>query len=110
MNLGYAEEFTNDFFYLFQIPPHNFRMTTFMVFALLENIFGYQAEVFYGFSILVHFVNCLLLWKLIQLLGRGQTEAYLAASLFAVFQAPQEAMMWLSAMAESMLGLCVLGG
>jgi hypothetical protein len=108
VNLGYAAEFKNDPLYLLEVPPQLFRSTTFMVFALLQGVVGYQPEVFYGFSILVHFLSCLLLWKLLCLLGRGQTEAYLATSLFAVFQAPQEAVMWLSAMAESMLGLCVL--
>src|SRR5438552_10046818 len=93
---------------LFQFPPLNFRITSFLVYFFLQKAFGGRYEFFYAANIFLHFLNCLLLWKLLVLLGRDTKEAYLAAALFAVFQAPQEAVMWSAAMKETLLGLFVL--
>lgn len=107
-NLVSATKFRTDPLYLFSIPPQNFRATTFVVFALEESAFGDRSALYYAFPLFMHFLNCLLLWKLILLLGRRSSEAFLAACLFSVFQAPQEAIMWLSASAEVMLAFSVL--
>ena len=95
--------------YLFSIPPDNFRSTTYAVFGLSLTAFGYHSGFFYAFTILVHFGNSVLLGILIHLVtGRSRT-AVLAATLFAVFQNPQEAVMWLAGMNDALLGFCVLG-
>src|SRR5688572_3990064 len=97
-----------NFWYLFSIPPDNFRSTTYLFFGLLATAFGYHSGFFYAFTILVHFGNSVLLGKLIHLVtGRSRT-AILAATLFAVFQNPQEAMMWLAGMSDALLGFSVL--
>src|SRR5262245_40099664 len=108
VNLRYAETIKADFWSLFQSPPLNFRLTSFIAYSILQTVFGHRYELFYAANILLHFINCLLLWKLLQVLGRDEREAYLAAVLFAVFQAPQEAVMWIAAMNETLLGMFVL--
>lgn len=106
--IEYGERLKSDFFFLFDLPPLNFRLTTFAVLGLLQSLAGYRSEVFYAFSIAIHFVNCLLLWRLLRLLGRDASEAHLAAVFFAVFHAPNEAVMWITPMQEPLLGICVL--
>jgi hypothetical protein len=106
--LALADQFRTDFFVLFRVPPLNFRMTTFIVFEVLQSAFGYRPEAFYAFNILLHFVNCLLLWKLVVLMDGPPTAGYLASMLFAVFHAPQEAVMWPAAMGEALQGLLIL--
>ncbi|HEY2384664.1 MAG TPA: hypothetical protein VGK48_26105 [Terriglobia bacterium] len=83
-------------------------MTSFLVFAALKDIAGYRPEVFYVFSIFLHFINCLLLRTLISRLWGNIRIAYLAAVLFAVVQAPQEAILWLAAMGEPLVAFCLL--
>lgn len=107
-NLMIANEFASDPSYLLSVPPQNFRVTTFIMLAIGQWAFGEQAAYYYIFPLLIHFLNCLLLWKLMILLGRPIQEAFLAACIFSVFQAPQEAMMWLSASAEAMLAFTIL--
>ncbi len=107
-NLVSAAKFRADPSYLFSIPPQNFRVTTFVMLASGESLFGDRAAFYYIFPLFIHFLNCLLLWKLMLLLGRPPSECFLAACLFSVFQAPQEAIMWLSASAEVMLAFSVL--
>src|SRR5437667_10484636 len=107
-NLRLAEGLKSDFWYLFKSPPLNFRMTSFLAYAMLDHLFAQHSEFFYTANIFLHFINCLLLWKLLLVLGRHAGEAYLAAILFAVFQAPQEGVMCIAAMNETLLGLFVL--
>src|SRR5438093_8545278 len=83
-------------------------MTSFLAYAMLDRVFAQHYEFFYTANIFLHFINCLLLWKLLLVLGRQAGEAYLAAILFAVFQAPQEGVMWIAAMNETLLGSFVL--
>ena len=93
--------------FLFTVPPQNFRMTSFVVFEGLKRFFGYRPEVWYAVNTLFHFIACLLLWQLLRRL-EGERTAALATLLFAVFQAPQEAVMWVSAMNETISGIFIL--
>lgn len=108
VNLELARQLEGDIWYLFQFPPLNFRLTSFLSYGVLWNAAGSRSEVYYAANLLIHFLNCLLLWKLLMLLGRDRKEAYLAALLFAVLQSPQEAIMWIAAMNETLLALFVL--
>jgi hypothetical protein len=98
-----------DFSHLFKIAPDVFRITSYALLWVLEGIFGYRPEYFYAFSISVHFVNSVLLWKVLSLVTRSSRVSALAAIIFAVFQNPQEAVMWLAAIGDALAGLCVLG-
>ena len=107
--LEWVRVWTQDFSYLFKIAPDVFRITSYAVLWMLERFFGHSPEFFYAFVILVHFVNSLLLWKVLRLVTRSPQVSSLAAIVFVVFQNPQEAVMWLAAMGDALAGLCVLG-
>jgi hypothetical protein len=89
--------------YLFQVPPENFRFVSYAVFAFLKSIAGYDARIFYAFNIALHIANIALLRHLLILVMKDDFIANTASILFAVFQAPQEAVMWLAAMNETTL-------
>jgi hypothetical protein len=90
--------------YLLDVVPENFRLTSYAVFGFLKAVFGYDYRPFYAFNILLHIANCLLLRALVLEVTGDDVLSALSALLFAVFQAPQEAVMWLAAMNETLLG------
>lgn len=108
VTLDWAGKFFAHPGFLFTVPPQNFRMTSYAVFELLKRAFGYNSTVWYAVNITFHFLNCVLLWRLLLRL-EDRLTAGLATLLFAVFQQPQEAVMWLSAMNETLAGIFILG-
>lgn len=94
--------------YLFQVVPENFRTTSYLVFGVLRSLFGYDSRWFYSFTICLHFVNCLLFYKLLRRLDDTSAIPMRATLLFAVFQAPQEAVMWIAAMNEGLQAFFIL--
>jgi hypothetical protein len=94
--------------YLYQVPPENFRLVSYLIFGVLKVLAGYQAWPFYAVNIGLHVVNIVLLWRLLRTLIEDEMTAGLATLLFAVSQAPQEAIMWLAAMNETTLFLFTL--
>jgi hypothetical protein len=97
-----------DALYLIDVVPENFRLTSYAVFGVGRALFGYDARPFFVFNILLHALNCLLLSRLVFELTKDLRLSSIAALLFAVFQAPQEAVMWLAAMNETLSGFFVL--
>jgi hypothetical protein len=93
--------------YLVDVVPENFRLTSYGVFAAFKAMFGYDARPYFAFNILLHALNCLLLCRVVVELTKDKQLASIAALLFAVFQAPQEAVMWLAAMNETLSGFFV---
>lgn len=89
--------------YLYQIPPENFRTTIYLAFTLLKAVAGYNTPVYYVFNIALHLTNVFLLGYLLRLLTKDTYIAFVGTSFFAVVQAPQEAVMWLSGMTETLL-------
>jgi len=87
--------------YLFHVPPENFRFVSYVVFAICKSIVGYEAWLFYAVNIALHIANIALLRYLVMLVFEDRFVADMTAVLFAVFQAPQEAVMWLAAMNET---------
>lgn len=106
--LEWAKTWRRDFSFLFKIVPDVFRLTTYLFLGFLQWIFGYRHEYFYGFTILVHFSNCVLLYRLLDGIPGSRKVAALAAVFFAVAQHPQEAVMWVAAMACGLGAICVL--
>jgi hypothetical protein len=90
--------------YLLDVVPENFRLTSYAAFGLLKTAFGYDYRPFYVFNILLHIANCLLLRVIVLEVTGDDLLSSVGALLFAVFQAPQEAVMWLAAMNETLLG------
>src|SRR5436309_11050332 len=106
--LEWLREWREDFSFLLKLAPDVFRLTSYIILGFLKFAFGYRAGFFYAFSILLHFTNCILLWRLVQRLIPRPSIARLAAVLFAVVYKPSEAIMWVAAMADTLSGLCVL--
>jgi len=88
--------------------PASFRVTTFAWFAVLQKMVGLQPVIFYIFSIALHCLNALLLRKVLIRRGTEPRLAALAALLFVVIQNPSEAIGWLSAVNELLVGFFVL--
>jgi hypothetical protein len=107
--LEWAKTWQKDFSFLFKIVPDVFRLTTYIFLGLLQWMFGYRHEFYYGFTILVHTLNCVLLYWLIDRITGSRKVAVMAALFFAVVQSPQEAVMWVAAMACELGALCMLG-
>jgi hypothetical protein len=94
--------------YLFSVPPECFRLTSYVFIGILRFLFGYHPAWFYAANLMLHMVNSILLWKLLARVTQSPGIGFLAAVLFASLQGHQEAIMWLAAMNETLLGLCVL--
>lgn len=90
-------------FYLYHVPPENFRLVSYLIFGTLKTLVGYEAWAFYAFNIALHMANLILLSRLLRTLISDEMATALAVLLFAIFQAPQEAVMWLAAMNETTL-------
>lgn len=76
------------------------RATSWITIYLVEQVAGLSATAFYSFSILLHILNCWLIflfgkWNMI-----GYKVSMLAAVFFAVHEGHQEAVMWYSACNE----------
>jgi len=106
--LGRLDTLQHDPWRLFSEPPECFRLTSYLCFGALRFLFGYHAEAYYGFNLLLHIINSLLIWKLVSELSGSAQTGMLAGVLFATFQGHQEATMWLAAMNESLLGFFLL--
>jgi len=94
--------------YLFHVPPENFRIVSYGVFAFLKSLVGYDARFFYAANIALHIANILLFHRLLKLVVKDDFVAHTATILFSVFQAPQEAVMWLAAMNETTMAFFAL--
>ena len=95
-------------FYLLQIPPENFRSTTYLAILLLKKIAGYQPWAFYLFTMSLHALNAFLLDRLLFQVSGKSSISLLAALLFVAFQNPQEALLWFGGMHELLLGFFAL--
>jgi hypothetical protein len=86
----------------------SFRLTSYACFTLLRKCFGYHPQFYYAFTILLHLTNTVMLWKYVRLVSGSAGIASFTSVLFATMQNPQEAVMWLAAMNDNLLGACVL--
>lgn len=103
--LGRLDPLRHDLLYLFAMPPECFRFTSYVCFGILRFLFSYHSVAYYAFNLLLHLINSILLWKLLTRITRSPQIAYLGAALFASAQGHQEAIMWLAAMNETLLGM-----
>jgi hypothetical protein len=81
------------------------RATTFWLSYAMERAFGLQPAAFYAVSILLHILNCWLLYALGRWRVLGYEVSFWAAAFFAVYEGHQEAVMWLSGAAELLMFL-----
>src|SRR5207237_4828600 len=66
------------------------------------------ARFFYAVNIAIHVANVALFWQFLAFVLNDEFVSRTATVLFAVFQAPQEAIMWLAAMNETTLAFFAL--
>jgi len=93
---------------LFGVPPENFLLVSYSVFGFLKSLVGYDAHFFYAVNIAIHVANVALFWRFLALVLNDEFVSRTATVFFAVFQAPQEALMWLAAMNETTLAFFAL--
>lgn len=67
-----------------------------IVYSLIESVFGENPLPFHVFSIILHFINSVLIFYITKLLF-GKKPAFIAALLFIVHPANTEAVSWISA-------------
>jgi len=103
-----TEILKTDLGYLFSVVPENFRATSYAVFSTIRSFAGYDSRWFYLFTIALHIINCILFYKLLRHIDETTNSPFVAAILFTVFQAPQEAVMWLAAMNEELQAFFIL--
>jgi hypothetical protein len=108
VNLERAENLKTNPLFLYSIPPENFRTTIYIVFAVMKSLFGYTPAAFYVFNILLHAANVTLLGSVLFLVTRDSGIAFWASCFWAVFAPPQEAVMWLGGMPESLVAFFLL--
>jgi hypothetical protein len=84
-------------------PVNRVRATTFILTNCIERIFGLRPAAFYSVSILLHILNCCLVFALGRSPVVGFQVSKWSAAFFAIYEGHQEAVMWYSASNELLL-------
>jgi hypothetical protein len=79
------------------------RATTFIFSYAIYHLFGLRPAAFYSANILLHLLNCWLLFAAGRRLAIGYQASFWAAAFFAVYEGHSEAVMWFSACNELLL-------
>ncbi|MCC7233907.1 MAG: hypothetical protein IT163_01310 [Bryobacterales bacterium] len=99
---------------LFADALYRCRATALWVTWALDRLFGPVATPSAVFCLVVHFLNCLMVFALVREAKLGGWVAAASACFFAVYEGHQEAVVWISAMPELLVFLfgclAVLGG
>jgi len=90
---------------LYDQPIAHWRMTFFVLTYWVDRLAGFDPQIYHGVAVGLHVLCCWLVyalgvWKLV-----GRKVALIAACFFAVFEGHQEAVMWYSAVMETLLFL-----
>jgi hypothetical protein len=81
------------------------RATTFIFSYAIYKLAGMRPEAFYSANILLHVLNCWLLFAAGRWLAIGYQVSFWAAAFFAVYEGHAEAIMWFSACNELLMFL-----
>src|SRR5215813_5228091 len=81
------------------------RATTFIFSYALYHLFGPRPAAFYSANILLHVLNCWLLFAAGRWLAIGYKASFWGAAFFAVYEGHSEAIMWFSACNELLMFL-----
>src|SRR5262245_57906763 len=84
-------------------PVERPRATTFIFSYAIYHLFGMCPAAFYSANILLHVLNCWLLFAAGRRLAIGYQASFWAAAFFAVYEGHSEAVMWFSACNELLL-------
>jgi hypothetical protein len=94
---------------LYKQPIAHWRMTFFIVTYFVDRVAGLDPEIYHGVAVALHVLCCWLVYGLCLWKPVDKNLALIAASFFAVFEGHQEAVMWYSAIMESLLFLFGIG-
>src|SRR5437016_4880750 len=94
---------------LFAVPVAKTRITFFVLTYWVDRFAGLDPQIYHGVAVLLHILACWLVyalgvWKLV-----GRKVSMIAACFFAVFEGHQEAIMWYSAVMETLMFLFGVG-
>jgi hypothetical protein len=79
------------------------RATTFIISYAIHGLFGPRPSAFYSANILLHVLNCWLLFAAGRWRAVGYRASFWAAAFFAVYEGHSEAIMWFSACNEPLM-------
>ena len=105
--LGRLANWLGDF-RTFEFPPEGNRLTLYALLGALRGLFGLSSAWFYAAAMGIHLLNVWLLSRLLWCLTGRRKFTSLAVMAFAVFQNPQEAVMWLAGVSDALAGLFTL--
>jgi hypothetical protein len=90
---------------LLEMPSEIFRLVSYVYFWICLKTFGPNPEFFYWTGIALHALASLLVGRLVFVLARNAGAAWVAALFFAAYERHQEAVMWISAVNDTLLTL-----
>jgi hypothetical protein len=79
------------------------RATTFIFSYAIHHLFGPRPAAFYSVNILLHVLNCWLLFAAGRWRAVGYRASFWAAAFFAIYEGHSEAIMWFSACNETLM-------
>ena len=94
---------------LYRQPIAHWRMTFFILTYFVDRVAGLDPEIYHGVAVALHVLCCWLVYALWMWKPVGKEMALIAACFFAVFEGHQEAVMWYSAIMETLLFLFGMG-
>lgn len=95
--------------HLFEQPIAHWRMTFFVLTYFVDRVAGLDPQIYHGVAVALHVLCCWLVYALWIWAPVGKKVALIAACFFAVFEGHQEAVMWYSAIMETLLFLFGIG-
>jgi hypothetical protein len=94
---------------LYEQPIAHWRMTFFLLTYAVDRVAGLDPQIYHGVAVALHVLCCWLVYALGIWKPVGQKLALIAAGFFAVVEGHQEAVMWYSAVMETLLFLFGMG-
>ena len=95
--------------HLYEQPIAHWRMTFFVLTYWVDRLAGLDPQIYHGVAVALHVLCCWLVYALWIWQPIGKKIALIAAGFFAVFEGHQEAVMWYSAIMETLLFLFGVG-
>jgi hypothetical protein len=94
---------------LLEVPSEIFRVVSYAYFWVCLSVFGPTPEHFYWTGIALHILVSLLVGRLVFVLTHNTKAAWAAALFFAAYERHQEAVMWISAVNDTLVTLfCIV--
>jgi hypothetical protein len=103
--LSYLTALKQDPLYIIEAPSEFFRLVSYIYFWLCSSIFGLNSAGYYWSGIALHALASLLVFALVTRLTAEPVAGWAAALFFSAYERHQEAVMWISAVNETILAV-----